>query len=113
MTGPTRDRHHDAHQAAMAHVDACEAARWAEETGEYEGDTPPVMPVTAGPYCACDTCDVRETLAAAWPHALAYAADLVAAADAASALGGSYHTAEELLRQAARRETLLGHEVPA
>lgn len=54
----------DAHRAAVAHLEACEEARWAEEEGEV---FVPVSPAF-GPYCGCTDCQVREVLLAAWPH---------------------------------------------
>ncbi|WP_264653451.1 hypothetical protein [Actinoplanes cyaneus] len=44
----------------------------AEETGNLDAGSPAV-----GPYCGCGDCDVRETLAAAWPILLADAAAIV------------------------------------
>jgi hypothetical protein len=31
----------------------------------------------AGPFCGCDTCQIRETLSAAWPHLLEAARILI------------------------------------
>lgn len=112
MTGPVRDRGFDAQRAAEAHLDACDEAQDAEEIedGADLDDDDVIAPevTTAGPYCACRTCEVRETLAIAWPHVLAHAADLIEQADVAP-----YTGAVELLRAEARRMTLAGQEPPA
>lgn len=47
-----------AQQAAEAHLEAC----WAYEHGETDE-----APDFAGPFCGCETCQVREVLHAAWP----------------------------------------------
>ncbi len=106
MTGPaSSNRHADAHAAAADHLSAL--APFSEWADEDDAD-PDAMPETAGPWCGCDTCQVREALAAAWPHALAHAADLLDVHLPEDDLG-----ARELLREAARQATLPGREVPA
>lgn len=58
-----RDYFLEAHQAADAHLAACYAAYYAEP----EGEGPlPESPASA-PFCACETCEIREILHAAWP----------------------------------------------
>lgn len=57
-----RDYGYEAQQAAEKHLAAIYAA---EEAAEEGGDE--AWPATAGPWCGCDTCMVRETLYAAWP----------------------------------------------
>jgi hypothetical protein len=51
-----------AQQAAEDHLAACEAALWREEEGEDGPESP-----AHAPYDGCDTCMVREVLAAVWP----------------------------------------------
>lgn len=58
----TRDYGLEAHQAAEKHLEACDYALHVEIDGEA-----PDFPETAGPYCGCETCIVREVLFAAWP----------------------------------------------
>lgn len=53
-----------AHDAAEAHIAACEAHELACD-GLDVAEWPP-SPASA-PYCGCDTCIIRETLVAAWP----------------------------------------------
>ena len=66
--GLVRDYGLEAHQAADAHLTAVwnhfYGAMELEMTagGEPLGDDPAV-----GPFCGCQTCEVREVLAAAWP----------------------------------------------
>ena len=108
MTAP--DRHADAQTAAVAHLDACREAEDAmgEAGASWEDVGGPA--INGDWYCGeCETCDVREILAAAWPHALAYAADLVA--DLPS--GADVSDAVDLLRIAASEATLAGQEPPA
>lgn len=57
-----RDYGLEAHQAAEQHLEACWEAMHAENEGEVVD-----WPVTAGPFCGCMTCEVREVLHAAWP----------------------------------------------
>ncbi len=53
-----------AHDAAEQHLKACWEAFYAQEDCE----TDEVIASSAfGPFCGCDTCVVREVLAAAWP----------------------------------------------
>lgn len=73
-TPVVRDFALEAHQAALQHLAACQAA----EEIEQAGGTPEDWPDTAGPYCGCDTCCVRETLFAAWPLLLEAARQEVA-----------------------------------
>lgn len=59
---------YQAQQAAEAHMDTLE--RWQEyyDEGEPEDERPEGdPPESAGPYCGCHTCVIRETLHAAWP----------------------------------------------
>ena len=53
----------EAHEAAEEHLEACWEALDAENEGEVIE-----WPNTAGPFCGCLTCQIRETLHAAWPH---------------------------------------------
>ena len=65
-----RDFGAEAHAAAAKHLEAIAAAHDYEEYGDYYHDTDeaPEWPEDmAGPWCACDTCTIRETLHAAWP----------------------------------------------
>lgn len=106
MTAPTRDRGRDAQEAAEAHLSALAPySEWADE----EDADPDAMPETAGPWCGCDTCQVREAVAAAWPHAIAYAADLVASIEGPADAGRCW----AVLRAEIGRSTLPGREVPA
>ena len=103
---PPRDRAYDAHQAATEHIARLEKFEdEQEESGDYSQDGP----ASAGPYCSCDTCEIRETLAAAWPHALAHAADLVVE----RLPFGPDSGVVKLLREEARKSTLDGLDVPA
>lgn len=52
-----------AHEAADEHVAACQEALWHQEYGSAIAVESPAV----GPYCGCTTCDIRETLAGAWP----------------------------------------------
>jgi len=74
----TRDFGLEAHQAAEAHLHACQAALDYEDYGDYYADLdedsdgedvelPDYPEDMAGPYCGCQTCMVREVLHAAWP----------------------------------------------
>lgn len=49
----------EAQAAAENHIAACY---------EYVNDDGPEPEGLAGPFCGCPTCDVRETLHAAYPH---------------------------------------------
>lgn len=50
------------HAAAERHLDLVREAYWlAEQTGVNLGA------LGDAPYCGCTTCDIRETLAGAWP----------------------------------------------
>ena len=52
-----------AQEVAEAHLDAVNEAFFAEQEGDETVESP-----AYGPYCGgCDTCTVREVLAAAWP----------------------------------------------
>ncbi|GLW34486.1 hypothetical protein [Actinoplanes regularis] len=92
-----RDAGWEAHRAALAHLEACSEAMYAaEETGDLgEAESPAVAP-----YCGCGDCDVRETLAVAWPILLADAAAIVDQAGHAGA-------AEILRAETARVQQLL------
>lgn len=59
-----RDFGLEAHQAAEAHLEQCWAAL-ADEEGPGDEEIP--WPETAGPFCGCETCVIREALHAAWP----------------------------------------------
>jgi hypothetical protein len=89
---PVRDAGLDAHAAAVAHLEACAAAMFAAEEAE---DPAEVGSPAVGPYCGCTDCDVRETLAAAWPILLGDAAAIVESE--------GYTAAAELLRGEACR----------
>jgi hypothetical protein len=104
---PARNRCADAHEAAAKQLDAL--APYSEWADEEEAD-PEKMPATADVWCGCETCQIREALAVAWPHALAQAADLIK--DAAEIGPGRLH-AVNLLREEARKATLPGQDVPA
>jgi hypothetical protein len=82
--GRSPDAGWDAHRAAIAHLEKCAEALFAEEDGDLAEATSPAV----GPYCGCGGCDVRETLAVAWPILLADAAAIVELAghDAAAEL---------------------------
>lgn len=97
LAGRGRDAGWEAHHAAIAHLTACADALDAEEAGEVtEVESPAV-----GPYCGCLDCEVRETLAAAWPILLDDAA--------AIAEDAGYTEAAQLLRaETARVRQLLG-----
>ena len=60
---PSEDPGERAHQAARAHLDACNEALYRQEV---EGDDDVSSPAF-GPYCGREDCMVREVLAAAWP----------------------------------------------
>lgn len=63
-----RDWGYEAHQAAVKHLDACDAFMYWEEEGEAEGEERPAGESPAiAPYCGCQDCTIRETLHAAWP----------------------------------------------
>ncbi|MEV6922945.1 hypothetical protein AB0M46_00325 [Dactylosporangium sp. NPDC051485] len=95
MTRPVPNRNHDAgleaHRAAVAHLHACADAMFAEEEDAAVDAGSPAV----GPYCGCTDCDVRETLAAAWPILLVDAARIVDVA--------GHGSAAELLRTEALR----------
>jgi hypothetical protein len=55
-----------ASEIVAAHLAACEQAAEAIEAIDDPALWPP-SPALA-PFCGCDTCLVRETLAAIWPH---------------------------------------------
>lgn len=97
VADPARKRDEDAgreaQEAVEAHLDACDAAEaWVDEGGNYED--PEAKSPAIGPYCACRTCEIRETLAVAWPIILA---------DAAALVEGHGHTAAAFLLQAEAR----------
>lgn len=74
MTSPAlnqpRDWGLEAHQAAEAHL----GLLWAMENGEGDGPEE-----TAGPWCGCETCVIREVLHAAWPYMIEAAKEQVRA----------------------------------
>ena len=100
MSGPTPGRSPDAgwdaHRAAIAHLEKCAEAMFAEEEGDLAEATSPAV----GPYCGCADCDVRETLAVAWPILLADAAAIVE-------LAGHGAAAELLRAEVVRVQTSL------
>jgi hypothetical protein len=55
---------YEAQQAAEARLALCEQWRWHYDDGDPEPEEPDP---SIAPYCGCDTCIVREVLAAAWP----------------------------------------------
>lgn len=58
-----RDLAYEAFTAAEKHLEELDRLEELEtDTGEEQE-----WPDTAGPYCACDTCTLREALFAAWP----------------------------------------------
>jgi hypothetical protein len=57
------DHGHEAQKAAEAHLEALDECLFLEGQGDE-----PDWPESAGPYCGCQTCIVREALHAAWPH---------------------------------------------
>lgn len=61
---PLRDYGLEAHQEAEKHLSACWEAYFDEE---QDGLSDVEWPETAGPFCGCDTCIVREVLHAAYP----------------------------------------------
>jgi hypothetical protein len=69
------------HDAAAAHLEAVWAAfyAWEEDPGAVEVASPAV-----GPFCGCETCMIRETIAGAWPVIEAYFAAMHAAPAAAA-----------------------------
>jgi len=54
-----------AHQAAEKHMAKVWAAFYAEEEAEDGVDS--IESPAIAPFCGCETCVIRETLAAAWP----------------------------------------------
>lgn len=65
MTGYDWGR--EAHDAAVAHWDACEAWMDWYDGGEVKGERPAGGDPASAPYCGCQNCVVREVLYAAWP----------------------------------------------
>ena len=63
MSEVVRDYGLEAHQAADAHLTAV----WNHFHSEEEYVDPDVPSPAVGPFCGCQTCEVREVLAAAWP----------------------------------------------
>jgi hypothetical protein len=74
-----------AHQAAERHMAKVWAAFYAEEDGE-EGEELLESPAF-GPFDGCDTCIIREILAAVWPVIEEYHRRLRAEADRPAAPG--------------------------
>lgn len=66
-----RDYGLEAQRKAEAHLNECWAALQEQEdadfAGEWESNGADRWPVTAGPFCGCETCVVREVLFIAWP----------------------------------------------
>jgi hypothetical protein len=61
------DHFYEAHKAAEEHLAAC--WQWMEGEESEEGhEEPMVEPDQAGPFCGCQTCEIREILHAAEPH---------------------------------------------
>lgn len=52
-----------AQHAAETHLNEC----WEALDAENEGAVGVQWPDMAGPFCGCQTCEVREVLHAAWP----------------------------------------------
>jgi hypothetical protein len=103
ISGPIRDAGWEAHRAAVAHLEACGEALYAAE----EADDPDAVESPAvGPYCGCSDCDVRETLAAAWPILLDDAAAIVQRA-------GHSEAAQLLRSETIRIRRLLNIDHPA
>lgn len=64
--GELRDWGLEAHDAAINHLDQCDA--WlAYFDNEDEEERPAGQDPASAPYCGCQTCLVREVLYAAWP----------------------------------------------
>lgn len=57
------DHGHEAQKAAEAHLELLDECLFRENDQEE-----PEWPDSAGPYCGCQTCIVREVLWAGWPH---------------------------------------------
>lgn len=58
------DHGHEAQKAAEAHLAGLDECLFQES----ENGDQPDWPESAGPYCGCQTCIVREILWAGWPH---------------------------------------------
>lgn len=65
-----------AQRAAEEHLAACQEAMYATEGIDDPQDWPESPSI--GPFCGCDTCVVRETLHAAWPHVIDAAKEAIA-----------------------------------
>lgn len=61
--GPSDDVGLLAQRAAEKHLLRVQEAQFAEE----DGDANVAWPETAGPYCGCNTCIIREVLWVTWP----------------------------------------------
>lgn len=61
-----RDYGLDAHNAAVERLDQLETALL-DEDDDVEDPTPYPDDMVE-PFCGCQTCYIREVLAAAWPH---------------------------------------------
>jgi hypothetical protein len=94
MTGPVPDAGVEAQRAAELHLDACWEAMDLEEESAGEDEAAAVeWPDTAGPFCGCRTCEVREVLYVAVPILLADAQRVLVDAghpDAATILAEEY-----------------------
>lgn len=69
MTCPIHHPHdwgREAHDKAVNHLDACDMWQ-AYYDNEDEEERPAGDDPASAPYCACQTCLVREVLYAAWP----------------------------------------------
>jgi hypothetical protein len=80
MTAPAVDHAYAAHRAALEHLAAVREALDQQSEAEMEGDSDAGLEVwaeleTAGPYCGCEDCEVREVLWAAYPHLRRLAAE--------------------------------------
>lgn len=77
MTTETPDVAYAAFTAAETFLNTLGELEERAEEGEEiaDGEWPP----TAGPYCGCGTCDLREGLFAAWPVFLSGVTDLLRA----------------------------------
>lgn len=83
MTHPLPEPHRDAGKAAQAaaeaHLEACTAALDAAEDAQDSDAYAEAVQASpaAAPFDGCTTCEVRETLAAAWPIIVADCAAVV------------------------------------
>lgn len=103
----TIDAGEAAQAAAVAHLDACwEAYEEQEKSIRDDDDVADVPSPAVGGFCGCRDCEVREVLAAAWPHLLRHAADLIEPTTA-------YYGAALLLREEADRAEPRPQQAPS